>query len=307
MEVIENLFGSDWRLALSVIANLILLESLLSVDNAAVLATMVMDLPDQKQRSRALKYGIIGAYMFRGICLILAVYLHKVLWLKALGGFYLLKLAVDHFKEDLRYGVLGVKIFQIVGLLSFMLFDKSEGIAIWSVKILLAIYVSWLSVSIAQKHSPATSEEHKEKEPSSNRGLFHKMIGPFWGTVIAVEMVDLAFSLDNIFAAVAFTDKIGLICLGVFIGILAMRVAAQGFVRLMQRYPSLEAAAFSVIGILGIKLLLSSYTCSLLKENTLCIMLESHTADFVTSGLTVCVFIAPILWTKLLKPANKDV
>ncbi len=46
--------------SLAVVANLIIIESLLSVDNAAVLATMVMDLPE-KQRKRALKYGIIGA------------------------------------------------------------------------------------------------------------------------------------------------------------------------------------------------------------------------------------------------------
>lgn len=48
---------------LLVILNLILIESLLSIDNAAVIATMVMDLPE-KQRSKALRYGIIGAYVF---------------------------------------------------------------------------------------------------------------------------------------------------------------------------------------------------------------------------------------------------
>lgn len=47
--------------SLAIIGNLIIIESLLSVDNAAVLATMVMDLPDA-QRKRALKYGIWGAY-----------------------------------------------------------------------------------------------------------------------------------------------------------------------------------------------------------------------------------------------------
>jgi predicted tellurium resistance membrane protein TerC len=54
--------------AILIILNLIIIESLLSVDNAAVLATMVMDLP-KEQREKALKYGIIGAYVFRGICL----------------------------------------------------------------------------------------------------------------------------------------------------------------------------------------------------------------------------------------------
>ena len=52
--------------SIAIVLNLILIESLLSIDNAAVLAVMVMDL-DEKQRERALKYGIIGAYVFRGI------------------------------------------------------------------------------------------------------------------------------------------------------------------------------------------------------------------------------------------------
>ena len=58
--------------SLMVVLNLILIESLLSVDNAAVLATMVLDLP-KDQRKKALKYGIIGAYVFRGICLLLSL------------------------------------------------------------------------------------------------------------------------------------------------------------------------------------------------------------------------------------------
>lgn len=77
-----------------IIGLLILIESLLSVDNAAVLATMVMDLP-KEQRNKALKYGIIGAYVFRGICLILAGFLVTIWWLKPIGGLYLLYLVWD--------------------------------------------------------------------------------------------------------------------------------------------------------------------------------------------------------------------
>ena len=84
--IIDNPLAS-----ITIILNLILIESLLSVDNAAVLATMVMDLP-KEQRGRALKYGIIGAYVFRGICLLFAALLIKIWWLKPLGGLYLLYL-----------------------------------------------------------------------------------------------------------------------------------------------------------------------------------------------------------------------
>ena len=82
--------------AILIILNLIIIESLLSVDNAAVLATMVMDLP-KEQREKALKYGIIGAYVFRGICLVLAAWLVKIWWLKAIGGLYLIYLFIKYF------------------------------------------------------------------------------------------------------------------------------------------------------------------------------------------------------------------
>ena len=58
--------------SLAIIGNLIIIESLLSVDNAAVLATMVMDLP-KEQREKALRYGIWGAYVFRGLALMINV------------------------------------------------------------------------------------------------------------------------------------------------------------------------------------------------------------------------------------------
>jgi len=84
--------------SLSVIVNLIIIESLLSVDNAAVLATMVLDLP-KDQRRKALRYGILGAYIFRGICLLFAAVLIQIWWFKPVGGIYLLILAIRHFTK----------------------------------------------------------------------------------------------------------------------------------------------------------------------------------------------------------------
>src|SRR5690349_5394010 len=87
--------------SLGVIANLIIIESLLSVDNAAVLATMVLDLP-KDQRPKALRYGIIGAYVFRGLSLLFAAVLISIWWFKPLGGLYLLVLAVRYFIKRRR-------------------------------------------------------------------------------------------------------------------------------------------------------------------------------------------------------------
>ena len=78
------------------IALLVVLEGLLSADNAIVLAVQVMPLPEHEQK-KALKYGIIGAFVFRTIAVFLAVYLINVPIVKILGGAYLIYLAIDHF------------------------------------------------------------------------------------------------------------------------------------------------------------------------------------------------------------------
>lgn len=78
------------------IALLVVLEGLLSVDNAMVLAILVLGLPQRQQR-KALRYGIVGAFVFRGVATLLAVYLIRLWWVKLVGGGYLLYLVYQHF------------------------------------------------------------------------------------------------------------------------------------------------------------------------------------------------------------------
>jgi YkoY family integral membrane protein len=77
--------------------NILILEILLSIDNAAVLATMVQELPE-KQRKKALSYGIIGAYVLRGLSFVFVNYLLEIEWLKILGGVYLVYLAYNSLR-----------------------------------------------------------------------------------------------------------------------------------------------------------------------------------------------------------------
>ena len=78
------------------IALLVLLEGLLSADNALVLAILVLGLPRQQQR-KALRYGIIGAFVFRILATLLAVQLIAFGWVKLVGAGYLLYLTFKHF------------------------------------------------------------------------------------------------------------------------------------------------------------------------------------------------------------------
>jgi YkoY family integral membrane protein len=79
-----------------VIATLIVLEGLLSCDNAVALAMLVRKLP-KEQQGKALRYGIIGAYTFLFIALCLATWIISQWYLKVLGGLYLLWITGNHF------------------------------------------------------------------------------------------------------------------------------------------------------------------------------------------------------------------
>jgi predicted tellurium resistance membrane protein TerC len=85
-----------------------------------------------------------------------------------------------------------------------------------------------------------------------------------------------------------------LVILGVFIGIIAMRVVAGYFVKLMERFPFLDSIAFVVIGLLGIKLCLS-FLVPYYPNSEIALLLESEQTDLYFSILTVSIFVLPIL------------
>ena len=80
------------------VALLVALEGLLSADNAMVLAVLVLGLPKEQQR-KALRYGILGAFAFRTMATVLAVYLIGLGWVKLAGAGYLMYLTIQHFSR----------------------------------------------------------------------------------------------------------------------------------------------------------------------------------------------------------------
>jgi YkoY family integral membrane protein len=251
-ELINQIIANPLASVLIVI-NLIIIESLLAVDNAAVLASMVMDLP-KDQRGKALRYGIVGAYVFRGICLLFASMLIKIWWLKPLGGLYLIYLFYSWYKK---------------------------------------------------KQTPTPEDDLIDRDNNWFYKNTLRYIGPFWASVIAIEIMDLTFSIDNVFAAVAFSDNIVLIWIGVFIGILAMRFVAQYFVTLMEKYPFLEVSAFVIILILGIKLCMAVFE-HFYPEHTVSKFLSSHAADWIFSIITLLIFFVPILINRKGSPKIEE-
>jgi tellurite resistance protein TerC len=208
----------DWSFV-AIVLQLIFLEGILSLDNAAVLGAMVSRLPENEripwpkmlskvghifdkslgyQRMAALRVGLIGAYGGRIIMLFLASYIIQNPWLKVLGAAYLIRLALDDLGAPGHEG-----------------------------------------------------SEEDAMRPLKKQG--------FWLTVLNVELMDLAFSLDNVVAAVSLSDHMAVVVLGVAIGILIMRFAAGIFSSVVLRFPVLKTAAYILILNIGIEILLEEF------------------------------------------------
>lgn len=147
---------------------LVVLEGLLSADNALVVAVMILGLPRREQKM-ALRYGLVGAFAFRTIATLLAVYLIRLAWVKLLGGLYLVYLTYQHFFRS------------------------------------------------------GNAEERSRPRPARPwLGL-----SALWGTVLKVELVNIAFSVDSILVAVAMSSKTWVVLTGGLLGIVAMRVVSR--------------------------------------------------------------------------------
>lgn len=202
-ESIENM-PQFLTAASMVIFNLILIEGLLSVDNALGIAAMASHLPKHQQKA-ALRWGLVGAYVFRGIVLALVAWLMHNAWVKWFGALYLIYLACEH----------------------------------------------------VQLH-PRT------KSDSSHGGEVAKTAGKtFLMTILSIELMDLSLSLDNVVAAVGMVNGVKeipeemhlwVVCLGVFIGIAALRIVAGWCIGIIEKHPILSYTAFLLVGFVGVAL-----------------------------------------------------
>lgn len=214
----------SWGLILS----LVIMEGLLSADNALVLAVLVKHLPP-KQRKRALMYGIVGAYLFRFIFIGIGIYLVKFSIVKIVGATYLLWLVILHF------------------------ISKSADV-----------------------------DEVREFKKS---GLMVRLFGTFWATVISVEIMDIAFSVDSILAAFAISDQVWVLLLGGVLGIIMMRTIAGVFLALIERIPELETTAFLLIAIIALKMFAGVFGYHLPHEMFFVILLVAFLLTFVVHKL----------------------
>jgi YkoY family integral membrane protein len=108
-----------------IIGVLILLEAILSADNAIALAALVRSLPDPKQEAWALRYGLIGAFVLRIVLILTATWVIKYWQFELAGAVYLLWLSGKFFisnaqEHDADHPVrMADKLWQVILLVSF--------------------------------------------------------------------------------------------------------------------------------------------------------------------------------------------
>lgn len=145
----------------------------------------------------------------------------------------------------LRYGLVGGFAFRIAAtvLAAYL-------IRVTWVKVLGGAYLLYLTYSHFWGHENA---EERRAVPKAKPMLG---LSPFWATVVRVEAINLAFSVDSILVAVAMSPKLWVVIAGGILGIIAMRLVVGQLILLVQRYPALVDGAFIIIAWVGAKLCL---------------------------------------------------
>lgn len=85
-----------FREATPAIAMLVVMEGLLSVDNILAIASLASELPED-ERKKALRLGMVGAYVFRAVALLFASFIVQSHTMLILGAAYLIHLMAEHF------------------------------------------------------------------------------------------------------------------------------------------------------------------------------------------------------------------
>ena len=169
-------------------------------------------------------------------------------------------LPIDQQKKALFYGLFGALIFRFSALFIITIL-----VNYWQIQAIGAAYLLFMSaknIYDLRKHKDEPDEEQEEETTKKGSG--------FWMTVLKVELADIAFAIDSMLAAVAIAvtlphvgnfdigginaGQFAVMLVGGFIGVIMMRFAAQWFVKVLNDYPSLETAAFLIVGWVGVKL-----------------------------------------------------
>jgi YkoY family integral membrane protein len=145
-------------------------------------------------------------------------------------------------KKALRIGILLGAGFRIVALLLVSIVIQNE----W-LKVLGGLYLVYLAISHLGK---VVEEGGKTITPKTT----------YRGVIAQIALADIVFSLDNVISAVSFSDNIYIVMLGVGIGVVSMLFITPILSRLIHKYKGMPAAAYAIVGLVGVALIVETYS-----------------------------------------------
>jgi YkoY family integral membrane protein len=163
-------------------------------------------------------------------------------------------------RQALNLGLVLALVFRLglIALASFVL-------DFWPLQLLASAYLLWL----CGRHLLGQDDDRDDADTGGEISLSaqtsgtpphdtgHPHHGASLGSIVAtLALTDLAFSLDSVSAAVAVTDRVALVMAGGVIGIIALRLTAELFLRWLEIFPHLETAGYLAVGLVGLRLLL---------------------------------------------------
>jgi YkoY family integral membrane protein len=252
---------------MAVIGLLLVLEGVLSIDNALVLGLLAKRLPPS-QRKRALSYGLIGAFVFRFLAIATATFLLQWTWVKLLGGAYLLYIALKHLLFESQEDEADQIDFDAQGEPILVVAETGQPISAEREVLEITERVPFpLSEGAGSVLEPASAQSVSKAIGTPATAAVN--LRKFWWTVFVIELTDIAFAVDSIVAAIGVVGsppagtpasaphpKLWVVILGGFLGVVLMRFAAVLFIKLLDRFPRFETAAYLLVSIIGLKLLL---------------------------------------------------
>jgi YkoY family integral membrane protein len=209
--------ADQWRELLVLLPLLVALEAVLSADNAIALAAISRRLHDRARQETALNLGLLLALVFRLGLIITAEWVLNFWPLQLAASLYLLWLCGRHLQEV------------------------------------------WLERLDEAASDPADAQPGPDAAPqvAGSHADGHHGLQVGLGSVVAtLALTDLAFSIDSVAAAVAVSDRLLPVMAGGVIGVIALRLTAELFIRWLEIFEHLETAGYLAVGLVGVRLLL---------------------------------------------------
>jgi len=146
-------------------------------------------------------------------------------------------------RKALQYGLVGGFAMRFAATLLAVYLIR----VVW-VKLAGGIYLLYLTY----QHFFGLKEGEDRRTPPKATAMLG--LSPLWATIVRVELVNLAFSIDSILVAVAMSPKMWVVVTGGLLGIVALRLVVGQLIVLVERYPALVDGAFIIIAWIGVKL-----------------------------------------------------